>query len=100
MLLLKYINLIIPKYLKDEFVFKEYYKKTIMIRNKLKSKFGKKSVQQEGVKLKNNTPYGKTSQGLRQSKVSSYINKIKTVDLMPSSYLTNPIYASCITSNY
>lgn len=91
-------KLIIPKYLKDEFVFKEYYKKTIMIRNKLKSKFGKKSVQQEGVKLKNNTPYGKTSQGLRQSKVSSYINKIKTVDLMPSSYLTNPIYASCITS--
>ena len=90
-------KLIIPHYVKDK-VFKRFYKKTIKLRNHFKKVFGKKSVQQEIIKMINNTPYGKTAQGLSKSKISSYINKIKTSDNMPSCDLTNPIYATAITS--
>ena len=90
-------KLIIPHYIENP-IFKFFYENTIKLRNKFKKEFGKKSVQQEAIKLKNNAPYGKTGQGLRESKISSYINKIKTTDNMPSCDLTNPVYASCITS--
>lgn len=91
-------KLIIPKILENEYIFKDYYKKTIKLRNKFKKKFGKKSVQQEIIKLKNNSLYGKTAQGLSSSSISSYINKIKVTEQMPCCDLTNPIYAACITA--
>ena len=91
-------KLIIPKTLENEYIFKDYYKKTIKLRNKFKKQFGKKSVQQEIIKLKNNSLYGKTAQGLSSSSISSYINKIKVTEQMPSCDLTNPVYASCITA--
>ena len=91
-------RLIIPATLEGEYIFKDYYKKTIKIRNKFKKMFGKKSVQQEIIKLKNNSLYGKTAQGLSASSISSYINKVKVTEQMPTCDLTNPIYASCITA--
>lgn len=91
-------RLIIPKVVLGEYIFKDYYKKTIKIRNNFKKIFGKKSVQQEIIKLKNNSLYGKTAQGLSGSSISSYINKVKVSEQMPSCDLTNPIYATCITA--
>lgn len=90
-------KLIIPHYLNRK-IFKDFYKKTINIRNYYKKVFGKKSVQQETIKAVNNTPYGKLGQGISLSKISNYINKIKTVEFMPICDLTNPIYASATTS--
>ena len=91
-------RLIIPSTLEGEYIFKDYYKKTIKIRNKFKKIFGKKSIQQEIIKLKNNSLYGKTAQGLSASSISSYINKVKVTEQMPTCDLTNPIYATCITA--
>ena len=91
-------RLIIPTTLEGEYIFKDYYKKTIKIRNKFKKMFGKKSVQQEIIKLKNNSLYGKTAQGLSASSISSFINKVKVSEQMPICDLTNPVYASCITA--
>ena len=91
-------RLIIPSTLEGEYIFKDYYKKTIKIRNKFKKIFGKKSIQQEIIKLKNNSLYGKTAQGLSASTISSFINKVKTTEQMPICDLTNPIYATCITA--
>ena len=90
-------KLIIPNYLEKN-VFDFFYKKTIKLRNEFKRVYGKKSVQQEAIKSMNNTPYGKTSQGVSNSKVCLFINKVKSVKNMPSCDMTNPIYASCITS--
>lgn len=90
-------KLIIPHYLEKN-IFKDFYKKTINIRNLYKKIFGKKSIQQEIIKYINNTPYGKLAQGISLSKIISYINKIVVSEFMPICDLTNPIYASATTS--
>ena len=91
-------KLIIPKYVEGDSTFKDFYKKTIKIRNLYKKIYGKKSIQQNNIKFKNNSLFGKTGQSLNNSKINRYINNIETKDNMPPSEVTNPIYASVITS--
>ena len=81
---------------KDDRIFEEFIKYCYQERNIAKEKFGSQSLFNHFWKEMSNSTYGKTAQGLRVRKVFDLT--AMGVKPLPESQITNPFFASFITS--